>query len=367
MTNIDVVSKINGSIYTQFGKLVLSTQMTFNTLVYLFKVDHEVQRQLDIQRRGEIRNFILTSLENEESFYFSPFVFSSRGSIREMDDGFELEPGEKLYINDGQHRMSALVSAHSQLKLRKEVAEEARNSVEVEMIREWIKRLELFPIAMQIYLDLGKKDEQQLFSDHNSERREAHTGLIVKYDQRDIYSQLTRKVAEQLKDELEIECELSRLAAQNSAFTSLTTMRKCLIALIEGKLVVKPGNPYDRLTQSDAFTYAELFFRTWIDLFPKRILKREQNVQKLSGIQIALAQTVSMLKKEHCVTYVEAIEMLMKLNKRCTWRSDDPIFTHMYDTETRRLKNHSNSTAIKRTAIGFLAAIRKEKEADDYS
>ncbi|MFS0575484.1 DNA sulfur modification protein DndB [Sporosarcina sp. 179-K 3D1 HS] len=362
MVNIEVSTTINGSTYQQFGKEILITQMKFQTLRYLFDIDYDVQRQLDIQRRREIRNFILASLEADEPFYFSPFVFSSRDSLDRTDDGFELMPGRKLYISDGQHRMSALLSAHSQLTLKREAAEEAGKFSEAEELEEHLARIESYPISMQIYLSLSREEERQMFSDLNSERRDAHSGLIVKYDQRDSYSRLTREVADLLKEEIEVEMELSRLTSKNSALTSLTTMRKCMIALLEGNVIVKPGDPYRLTSKREALTYGRHFFMSWKSLFPKRVPKHQQSVYKLSGIQIALALTAATLRKEHGMTHIEAIDQLKHLNKQCTWRADDPLFIHLYDPTTHCLRNHSNSTAIKRTTVGFLRAIRKEME-----
>lgn len=121
MSNVGVLTKLNGSVYNQFGKRVLVTQIRFGTLEAIFEIDHEVQRQLDPARRAEIRNFIIDTIEKEEYFYFSPFIFSSRKNVLEVDGGFELEPGSKLFVIDGQHRTSALSSAISQLKAQKKL------------------------------------------------------------------------------------------------------------------------------------------------------------------------------------------------------------------------------------------------------
>lgn len=58
MSNAGVLTRLNGTIYNQFGKDVLVTQIRFGTLEAIFEIDHEVQRQLDPARRAEIRNFI---------------------------------------------------------------------------------------------------------------------------------------------------------------------------------------------------------------------------------------------------------------------------------------------------------------------
>lgn len=100
---------------------------------------------------------------------------------------------------------------------------------------------------MQIYLNLDTQQEKQLFSDVNTERREAHVGLIMQYDKRDYYTEVTRKLSEELDELFEIEKKLSRVTNFNSAVTSLAIMKKCLIAMFEGILTVKVGPPSVRM------------------------------------------------------------------------------------------------------------------------
>lgn len=99
-----------------------------------------------------------------------------------------------------------------------------------------------YPVSLQIYLGLSQQEERQLFSDTNTERKEAHSGLQLKYDQRDKYRQLTRSTALALREKMDIEMEASRLTKYNTSITSLTTMRRCLIALFEGVLTEKKVN-----------------------------------------------------------------------------------------------------------------------------
>ena len=98
---------LNGNGYNQFGKKVLITQMRFATLEAMFEVDPDVQRKLDPKKRSEIRDFILKSVETNDEFYFSPFVFSARNQIIAENGAWTLEPGCKLYTIDGQHRSAA--------------------------------------------------------------------------------------------------------------------------------------------------------------------------------------------------------------------------------------------------------------------
>lgn len=362
VSNTDFKATIQGTAFSQFGKKVLTTQISFSTLEAMFKVDHEVQRRLDPSRRAEIRDFILRSLTENKPFYFSPFIFSSRKGISEGVDGFELEPGNKLYILDGQHRGSALASAIAYLKSEKEADEEFNRIEDAIRKQSYIDALSSYPVAMQIYLDLDQKEERQMFTDLNTERREAHKGLIMQYDHRDKYIEITRNVAESLRNDLEIEFEASRLTTQNSAVTSLLTMRRCLIAMYEGKLTAKTGDPYFRgCNPEEVPEISKCFFYVWKNLFPKGMANRKKYVTGLTGIQIALAYTVYLLTRSYSIKHKEAIKLLKLLNKQCTWKHDDLVFAHMYNPETQQLRNHSTTTAIRKTAVEFLKIIEKEK------
>ncbi|WP_251551240.1 DNA sulfur modification protein DndB [Neobacillus muris] len=361
MSNHDFKTIIEGIGYNQFGKKVLATQIRFATLEALFEVDPEVQRKIDPKRRTEIREFILSSLKGKD-FYFSPFIFSARGAFSLTNQGWALEPGSKLYILDGQHRTSAMSSALSHLKSQKEAAEETGNEKEAYKIQGYINKLRAYPVAMQVYLDLNQQEERQLFSDINTERKEAHTGLIMQYDHRDTYTSLTRTVAKQLQSMFEIEQELSRLTNENSAITSLTIMRKCLLALFEGNLSVKKGNPnFGNYKPDEVIAISLAFFKSWQQLFPTHMADRKKFVTGLTGIQVALALTIYELTKQHSIPHLEAIPQLDRLKDSCTWKHNDPLFTHLYDPASRRIKHHSSTTSIQRTAWKFLAIINKER------
>ncbi len=362
MSNTDFLATIQGTTYNQFGKEILTTQIRFATLESMFEVDYEVQRHLDPRRRAEIRDFILNSLENDKHFYFSSFIFSSRKGIIEGPNGFELEPGSKMYILDGQHRCSAISSAISHLKSEKERYEESNKFNAALKKQSYIDYLSDYPVAMQIYLDLGQEEERQLFTDYNTERREAHKGLVMQYDQRDEYIELTRSVAETMRSSLEIEFAASRLTTQNPAVTSLSTMRRCLIAMYEGKLTAKTGNPYYRgCNEKEVPRISKHFFLVWPSLFPQKMANRKKYVTGLTGIQIALAYTVFLLTRSYSIKHIEAINLLKSLKNKCSWEHNDPLFKHMYNPEIQQIRNHSTTTAIKKTAIEFLKVIENTR------
>ena len=360
MKAIGLTSILDGIAYQQFGHEVLCTQVRFATLEAFFEIDPDVQRKLDVGRRAEIRRFIIDSLEKDVPFYFSPFIFSARQQITKVADGFELQAGSKLYILDGQHRQSALSSAINTLQNQLETAQEYNRTSEATQLMGYIDSLRNYPVAMQIYLDLSTQQERQLFTDYNTERKDAHSGLMLQYDLRDAYSKLTMQVVNQLQQQMDIEMTAVRISERSSAITTVITMKKCLLALFEGILTVKTGEPdYRYCEEQEVVGIAKSFFECWVKVFPKSAQKRNQYVTGLSGIQIALALTIYQLVKDHQLTYQQAISQLKHIKKSCSWRHDDPFFLHMYNTQKERLDRHSSATSIKRTAQGFVAIIQQ--------
>lgn len=349
-----MVTRIQGESYIQFGKKVLLTQLPFRYLDLIFEVDEHVQRNLDIRKRNQIREFILNAVE-ESGFQFSSFVFSARKQLSEVNNGWELPVGQKLIVLDGQHRLRGLKLAIQRLETSKiNLSEENPEMISID---NKLEKLKNYPICMQIYLDLSIKEERQLFSDINTERRELHGGIIVKYDKRDKYSEVVRNIVDDMKAEMEIEETLSKLSQNSSSLTTMVAMRRCIIAMIEGKTDVKEGEDYYREIDSEVKAIGVRFFRKWIEIFPKDMTNRYLYVCGLTTIQLALAYTVNILTQSNGFNYYQSIEQLDKLKQKCTWKHSDPIFSYYYNTEKNRLTHHSSPTAINKIASSFVKLI----------
>lgn len=352
--NEELRTTIKGHYFEQFGHEILLTTMPFKYIQSIFEVDHHVQRELDPRRRNVIRDFILHTVE--ETFHFSPFVYTARGNLIKRGENWEIKPGTKLFIIDGQHRSAALRSALHKLQITKETLEEMSNkSEEIEQIDRAIQKLENYPITMQIYLNLSTQEEQQMFTDLNTERKNAHSGLIMKYEQRDEYVLLARHIANKLANFLEVETILSRLTVQNTSITNLVIMKKCNLALFEGVLTHKEGEPKLKYCgQEEMEAIAFKFFKMWHDIFPCGGGNRKQYVCGLSGIQIALAYAVYQLVSNDGLTYFQAIDHLKQFKEYTTWKHNDPLFQDFYDEQKKRITYHSNQQSIIKLANVFL-------------
>ncbi|MBD1383116.1 DNA sulfur modification protein DndB [Metabacillus arenae] len=346
--NEELRTRLKGHYFEQFGHEMLVTKMPFKYLQSIFEVDPYVQRELDPRRRNVIKEFILNTVQTS-TFHFSPFVYSARGNLERDGDFWAVKPGEKLAIIDGQHRSAGLKSALTNLYIKREAFEESpmNRHHEIDNINLAIEKLEKYPITMQIYLNLTTQEERQLFTDLNTERKNAHRGLIMKYEQRDEYVLLVRAIAGKLAHHLDIEPALTRLTVNNTSITSFVMMRRCLVALFEGILTYKEGEPKLKYCQREEVEpIAFKFFKTWCDIFPNGAGDRNRYVCGLSGIQVALAYTVFQLVSNQRCSYFQAIDELKKLKNKTSWKHKDLQFCEFYDPKQKRIRNHASQQSI---------------------
>lgn len=127
--------------------------------------------------------------------------------------------------------------------------------------------------------------------------------------------------------------------------------------------MAKQSKPSNTLIPTETLErLTEEFYKVWLEMFPKKANNRQQYVSGLAGIQIALAYTVYVLMKEHRLPPQEAIHKLIKLKSSCTWEHRDPLFTHLFDTTTGRIKNHNKKSSIQKTARNFLMRMTEEAQ-----
>lgn len=363
MNVTEMQTTIRGVVFNQFGHSVAAVQMPLAILQSLFKIDPEVQRVVDPKRRAEIRDFIILSLEKNVPFYFSPFIFSARGKMHADGDTLYIEPGNYLYCLDGMHRLTSMLSAISQLQAEADVAEEINKQNDAKKLRNYVEVLLNYPIAMHVFLDLTIRQEKLAFTDINHERKEIQSNQLMQYDQRDEYSRLTMNIANKLQQHMVIETATTRLTENTHAVTNLTIMKRCFIALFEGIITQKNGQPYYRnCNPKDVPMIAESFFMELYKVFPKEMYNRKKYVIGLSGIQITLAYLAFYLVRELRISHLEAIQQIHHLKKHCTFQHDDPLFQFLYDPAKKQLKNYSTTTAIKRLMLTFLEVLHKERE-----
>jgi len=344
--------------YKLFGNKVLVTQSDFASLKSVFEIDFNLHRNIDSERILIIRDWILTSVEQGQPLQIPPFLFSARGNCRVENEKWELKPNRKLFILDGEHTILAIAAAIQYFDRRKLQAEKKFKWREAKKVENMVQALKSVPIGIQIYLDLSEKEETKLMMDIKTDRRQLQSGVVMLNDQRNEYIILTRKIAKNLGQHMEIESKRSRLTDDSSSLTTLSVMYKCSLAMWEGDLNANE-NVSRKLVKApyvmEGPTIA--FYQTWLQLFPSHAYNREKFVSGLTVIQIALAYTVYLLNKDYHLSYQDAINKLKLLKPICTWEHNDDLFSHLYDHSTGRIKTICKKTTIKQTANQFIKRI----------
>ena len=90
-----------------------------------------------------------------------------QGHYDEEQQALRLQPIEKLYVVDGQHRLAAFQRIMETLQSQMARAKDRREYDKMEEITEKLRRLYAFPISTMTYLDINARQERQLFSDIN--------------------------------------------------------------------------------------------------------------------------------------------------------------------------------------------------------
>ncbi len=75
----------------------------------MYEVDLEVQRAIIPRNLSKLMDYIMLYLEHKQPVFFPGIILSARGAgVYDVDKGtLRLQPIEKLYVVDGQHRLAA--------------------------------------------------------------------------------------------------------------------------------------------------------------------------------------------------------------------------------------------------------------------
>jgi DNA sulfur modification protein DndB len=337
--------------------------MDFLSLTSVCEINQPLPWKIDMESVIAERDWFLTHVANKSRILLAPFTFSARECVKVNKGKGEFLPDKKMVILFGQEKILGLAAAVQFLQNKKDLAELEQKPRMVKLVEQALERLTTIPITMQVYLDLSLEAERKIYNDSHMGRRYVHAGEKMQYDQRCEFTVLTRKVAENIEEVMEIEQKLSRMMEQSTALTSLTIMQKCTLAMWEGDLdghTVKVSNTLIPAETRERLT--EEFYRVWLELFPEKAYNRQQYVSGLAGIQIALAYTVYLLTKEQRLPHRKAIHKLLKLKSSCTWEHHDPLFAHLFDPTTGRIKNHNKKCSIQKTARKFLMSLTEEAQ-----
>ncbi|MBD0408418.1 DGQHR domain-containing protein [Bacillus sp. 1021] len=260
----------------QFGYDVISCQCTVDYILKFLDVDKSVQREIAEKQVSNISKYIQYGMEGND-IYFPPLIFSARGKGKFEHDKsqFHLHNGEKMVILDGQHRIEAFKT------LKKRIEVNGADPKKLEYINE-------FPLTIQIYSDLNKKQERQLFTDVNTKSSKVSNTLLIMYKDNDLNGKIVKEI---INDHPSISPDKFEIRAQRTTTKLMTasTLYNIGLALNDGTLQVK--NNTSKINKENFSEYKkrlEDFLTLLLKYAPSQALDRDKyfilNPYVLQGI-----------------------------------------------------------------------------------
>jgi DNA sulfur modification protein DndB len=316
--------EIPGDVGQTFGHKTLSTTLPISKLFSIYEVDLEVQRNIIPRNLTKLMDYISLYLEHRRPIYFPGIIFSARGAgkYEENRHVLRLQPIEKLYVVDGQHRLAAFQRLMETLQSQMARAKDRREFEKMDEITEKLSRLYSFPISTMIYLDISAKQERQLFSDINKLPRKIGGNLAVLRDQRRFYHVVGSELVEKspVMREIPVDMFSERGKGPEYLFT-YHLLIEILVALFEGRM--KSGarhNSYqfEETQVQDHLSTASGYFQNLLDVLPKPV-KGEPAWSENIQIAIALFCHEEATKSASFNRY--NLEHGMKILKHIDWNS----------------------------------------------
>jgi len=338
----------------QFGKIVVTIQCTANDILKFIDVDRTVQRELDSDKVTGIGRYIEYGL-NGHSIYFSPLLLSARGKGNYVPDArqFCLATGERLFVLDGQHR----IRAFEQIKNRLESLLERAYSKELE---DKYNSLCNFPITLQVYKDLDKTEERQLFTDVNLKASVVHNTMLIMYGDvgKDLYAKMVHEIIAQDTNEI---FEVRARSTKTKLMTASTLYQLCRL-LNEGHLHITLTST---LTTSNFDKYKERvlsFVDSFVSIAGKNYLDRDRYVIAMPNVILALGKYVHDAMKDSSKW---SMPSLMKRVQGFDWTHRNREFRKLgidYNHNTQKYKFNAIGRVVPNLADIFLGDL-KRKEA----
>ncbi|MFS0727146.1 DNA sulfur modification protein DndB [Paenibacillus sp. 1P07SE] len=231
--------EVPGTTAWTFGQATLSTTLPMSKLFQIYEIDLEVQRQLIPQNLSRLMDYVLLYLDHDQTIYFPGILLSARGAghYDEETGALYLQPMEKCYVVDGQHRLAAFRRLTEMLQSNMARAKDRREYERMEEITTKLRKLYDFPMSVMIYRDIDAKQERQLFSDINKLPRKIGGNLAVMRDQRRFYHIMASRLVEEYEVMGRIPVDmLSERGKGPDYLFSYALLIELLIALFEGRL-----------------------------------------------------------------------------------------------------------------------------------
>lgn len=314
---------LKGNKQNQFNNEVVTVQCAVNDVLRFLDIDVTVQRELDDQKVASIGKYIQYGLEGND-IYFSPLIFSARGVGRynERTKEYNIGLDDNLFILDGQHR----IKAFELLKKRMEIS----NGLET-----MYKDLLNFPITIQVFLDLDKNQERQLFTDINTKSSQVNSTLLVMYSEGDLIGSIVKDISNGFPNDL-IE---TRSRNTRSKLMTASTLYLIIKALNEGGYT-KESKTY--ITEKNYDTYkrnTEKFITYLIKYAPIDAFDRDKYIIFGSNVLIGIAKFVYEAKKLNSKDSTE--DLFKKVIAPVNWQHKNDEFKKINIQFNRNTKKYN--------------------------
>ncbi|MDU0203198.1 DNA sulfur modification protein DndB [Paenibacillus sp. MAH-36] len=271
-----------------FGQATIAATLPMSKLFSLYEVDLEVQRAIIPRNLSKLIDYVNLYLENRQPIYFPGIIFSARGAGQYDDEqqALRLQPIEKLYVVDGQHRLAAFQRIMETLQSQMARAKDRREYEKMEEITEKLRRLYAFPISTMTYLDINARQERQLFSDINKLPRKLGGNLAVLRDQRRFYHVAATELASKAPAMQKLTVDMFSERGKSPEYLfSYHLLIEILVALFEGRMksaARNNGYQYEDKDLQDLVSLAGTYFNgllNYLDAPAKGEIVWTENIQ----------------------------------------------------------------------------------------
>ncbi|MCR8644886.1 hypothetical protein NV379_19720 [Paenibacillus sp. N1-5-1-14] len=284
--------EIPGVIGRTFGQETLTATMPMSRLFSIYEVDLEVQRSINPRNLSKLIDYIELYLQDNQPIYFPGIIFSARGAghYDEESQAYRLQPIEKLYVVDGQHRLAAFRRVMESLQSQMARAKDRREYEKMEEISQKLGRLYAFPASVMVYMDINAKQERQLFSDINKLPRKIGGNLAVLRDQRRYYHVMATELIQKkaLTERIPVDIYSERGKGPEFLFT-YHLLIEIVIGLFEGRMkssARQNGYRYEEKMMEEHHELAKEYFHNMLKYLPAPV---KGSLPWSENIQIAIA------------------------------------------------------------------------------
>lgn len=253
--------EIPGVIAQTFGQKTLSATVPISRLLTLYEVDLEVQRSIIPRNLSKLMDYIMLYLDHDQPVFFPGIILSARGAgtYEPVRKALTLQPIEKLYVVDGQHRLAAFQRLMESMQSMMARAKDRREYDRMEELTEKLRKLYEFPMSVMIYMDIDARQERQLFSDINKLPRKIGGNLAVLRDQRRFYHVMGTQLAETDPSVKALSVDMYSERGKSPEFLfSYHLLVEILVALFEGRMKSAARNNGFHFTDDEMSEHSRL-------------------------------------------------------------------------------------------------------------